>query len=175
MTRIDYVVVSTNIVCMEHTVETWFDFIMPNRGFDHVPTAVRILIPFSSKDMLIRRRLPAYDRKATQDLENMLVFKQLLQRDPRAIFSRGLKPASHDAFLGWRTAKRSDPSVWSGQERNEVKQKYLSAVTIGCVAKLRKSYLGGTRRASSWLSRALNGCLSFGQTKRCCRIGNVHR
>lgn len=80
---------SSGIVCMEGTVETCYDFIMPDRGYDHAPTAARIHIPFSGKDMLIRRRVPEYDRKATKDSEKVKVFKCLLREIPRPFLSEG--------------------------------------------------------------------------------------
>ena len=66
-TRIDYVAITSGISCRDGSAEVWHDFVMPNQGFDHLPTAVRVDLPFVSKKKMVKRRAAEYDRAGVQD------------------------------------------------------------------------------------------------------------
>ena len=64
LARRDYCGVSSDIAVKDGSAGTWYDFTMPNRGLDHVPTFIKLFLPSVSSEVILRRRVPRYDRSA---------------------------------------------------------------------------------------------------------------
>ncbi len=88
MSRVDYVASSRDIVAKEQTAVTWCDFVLPNFGYDHVPTCVRLYVSFRHVDVSVRRRVSAYDRASVRDPVNVAEFSAILKPVHQPLSSR---------------------------------------------------------------------------------------
>ena len=77
--RADYVGLGLNVHAVPGSATTWNDFVSPNCGVDHIPTAVAFHLEHRrSKSTVCRRRAP-YDRHGWKNATKLEDFKEKLK------------------------------------------------------------------------------------------------
>ena len=157
LARRDYCVVSQDVAILDGSAGAWYDFTMPNRGKDHVPTFVKLHLPLVGAEVMVRRRVPGYNRVAVRIPSRVLRFKQLLAEIPVASLHCGVEPGSHTAIVDDEV--RAAAVVAFGEHKKTLRttQDYITSVTREWISTRRSWLSWWHKQVFRWVCRRGDG------------------